>query len=156
MRKYLPTDKDLTLQEFLRHEAVGLPFIVEYMNFWFAQSSKIRAFYAIPYGLFRRNPTEAFQRFLEIVGVTPINEEALAQAISEADFEKMKEREKRGSVPDLRVATDAPEDERSFKVRRGVIGGYRDYFTEEDHIFADRYMEKLNPELRQMLLAAEA
>ena len=35
-----------------------------------------------------------------------------------------------------------PENKESFKVRRGKVGGFKDYFSEQDLAFADQLLKR--------------
>ena len=35
-----------------------------------------------------------------------------------------------------------PENKESFKVRRGKVGGFKDYFSEQDLVFADQLLQR--------------
>jgi hypothetical protein len=69
---------------------------------------------------------------LDFLG-TPGSDEALAQAVSYASFESMRNMEQTQvfGAGDRKMAPSDPSDLRSYKVRRAKVGGYRDYFTEQ-------------------------
>ena len=65
---------------------------------------------------------------------TPGTEAEVAEAIAFASFENMKRLES-GDGFRLRGGRFAPRDRSnpdSYKVRRGKVGGYRDYFTDDE------------------------
>ena len=71
----------------------------------------------------------------------------IAEAVEFTDFASMKKREAQNFYKgDFRVSTDDPTDENTYKTRRGLIGGYTDYFTEAQTANLERTVsENLNP-----------
>ena len=63
-----------------------------------------------------------------------------------AAFDSLSRKEKEGFFSSGRLRPADPEDAGSFKVRRGKIGGYRDYFTAEQNDRIDTLVrEQLDP-----------
>ena len=79
----------------------------------------------------------------------PYNEHAFCRALRESSFERMREAEEKGIWDDARLQPGRRGDSDSFKVRRGKVGGFRDYFNEEDYAFAQCVLESLDPPLRR-------
>ena len=57
-----------------------------------------------------------------------------ADAVSFADYENMKKLEASGGLgaDDRRITPVDRDDPNTYKVRRAKVGGYRDYFTDEE------------------------
>ena len=67
-------------------------------------------------------------RFLD----RPFTDDELRKAVEFASFDSLSRKEKEGFFASGRMRPTNPEDANTFKVRRGKVGGYRDYFTEEE------------------------
>ena len=63
-----------------------------------------------------------------------ITDEEIREAVEFSSYENMKKMERDGSFGDKsrRFSSGAQESSDAYKVRRGKIGGYRDYFTDEE------------------------
>ena len=73
---------------------------------------------------------------------TPGTDEQIAEAVEYARYENMKKLEEK-SVFRLAGGRMQPGDKKnpdSFKVRRAKVGGYRDYYTDEEVSQIDAYM----------------
>ena len=110
----------------------GLERIIGYMNVWERERVRIKGFLMVRYEDLRADPAEVLARVLDFLG-TPGSDEALAQAVSYASFENMRKMEQTQAfgAGDRKMAPADRSDLRSYKVRRAKVGGYRDYFTEE-------------------------
>jgi len=70
--------------------------------------------------------------------------------VSYACFANMQKLEASGQFPSKRLVPGNVNDIDSFKVRRGKVGGYRDYLNTEDCAFLDQLIREagcslLNP-----------
>ena len=134
LNDYPPHGAEVDIFEFVSDPACGIPRIVEYFNGW-ARAMPMMGddLCTIRYEDMRVDPGAALERAMRHVG-TPGTEEEIASARDYAAYENMKKREAtsegmRASGQRVRPGDEGNPD--SFKVRRGKIGGYRDYFTPE-------------------------
>ena len=124
----------------------GLPTIIRFMNHW-AQAISICDDHIISrYEDLRNDPSQNFKKIIKFLNLDFADFE-IAEAIKFTDFARMKKREAQNFYQgDFRVSTTDPKDENSYKARRGLIGGYRDYFTEAQTTKLERTVsENLNP-----------
>ena len=84
----------------------------------------------ITYEELRAEPHLLLRRVMEFVG-EEVSDTVTAAAVEFASFDKLKQREAERFFKSawLQPGNDTSSD--SFKVRRGKVGGYRDYFTAE-------------------------
>jgi hypothetical protein len=72
--------------------------------------------------------------------------EQLLKAVEFASFDSLSRKEKTGFFHSGSMRPADPRDASSFKVRRGKVGGYRDYFSDEENQTIDALLENtLNP-----------
>jgi hypothetical protein len=85
---------------------------------------------------------------LAFLGADASAEDVIADALEYAAFERMQGRERDGgfSEANRRLVPKDPDDPESFKVRKGVVGGYRDYLSAGDIGFLEERIAALQPE----------
>ena len=126
-----PAYRDMPINDFVWAPLGGLPTIVAYMNIWEQARGIAQQFLIVRYEDFRAQPEAALQQvasFLD-VGATP---EEIAEAVSYAAFERLRDKEQQGALQTHRLGARQDGNPDSLKVRRGKVGGYRDYFTAEE------------------------
>lgn len=69
------------------------------------------------------------------------NFERLLKAVKMGSFENMKQLEKSGKYPQRWLQPRNKNDNDSYKCRRGVIGGYRDYLDKKDIRYINRIIK---------------
>jgi hypothetical protein len=124
-------DRDQSMREFVMRGPVGLPTIIDYLNHWAPIVSNLENAMVIRYEDIRSTPVALLCSIVEFVGA-PFSKEEVEEAVKFAEFENLKELERVNFFKNSRLSPRDPADPDSFKVRRGVVGGYRDYFTEPE------------------------
>jgi len=127
----------------------GIPRIVGFLNGW-AEAIPTMGddLTLIRYEDMRADPAATLEQVVAATG-TPGPPEHIKAAKDYAAYENMKKRESsnegmRGSGQRVRPGDEGNPD--SFKVRRGKVGGYRDYFTPEQIRVIDAMVEdRLDP-----------
>ena len=76
----------------------------------------------------------------------PFTKEEIEEAVEFAAFENLKQLERSNFFNNSRLAPRDPDDPDSFKVRRGKVGGYTDYFDEKQTLeMEERVRSSLSP-----------
>ena len=133
------------LSEMLRDPKFGVAHVVELMNTWLAEWDGKANFLLIRYEDCRADAAREFRRLLEFVGLGPVDERALAQALDYSSFEKMQAREAEGKLKEDELSAGNRQDKDSFKTRKGKVGGFREHFNAADLEFAAREVARLDP-----------
>lgn len=116
---------------FVMNEAYGLPRIIDFMNYWSKALEGLPDAAVLRYEDLRSAPQSGLEQVMGIVDPRTTRQEIEA-AVSFAAFDKMKAMESTGSFGvDILKPTDSTDDN-SFKVRRGKVGGYVDYFSDSE------------------------
>ena len=104
---------------------------------WYEARTVPREFVFLRYESFHSNSVAALRRALEFLGATGIPDSTLSTAIAFASFDNLRdaESENRFGTPILAPASSA--DPETFKVRKGKVGGFRDYLTADDIAWID-------------------
>jgi hypothetical protein len=135
---------DCSLEEFIHHPRWGITGLVYIMNRWRRRFVDHPRCHWLSYESLRENPRAEMERLLEGLGI-PIDAKPLEEAIEFARFERMQEAEARGEFSDKRLRPGQADNPDSFKVRRGKVGGYRDYLDPDAIEFLDAEVAKLDP-----------
>jgi len=94
----------------------------------------------------RKDPAGVLEEILAFTG-TDITAEQVREAVEFAAYDNMKkmEQEKFFKGSGARVKPGDKDNPQSFKVRKAKVGGYRDYFTDEQCAQLDRMVAQLDP-----------
>lgn len=123
--------EDMHIFSFMMCQKSGLPAVIEFMNRWHNRLSRMPNLHLFRYEDMRTDTASELGKILRILGADPLPHE-LDDIIAYAEFEKMKQRELSGEVRDSRICATDPNNPDSFKARRAKVGGYRDYFSDEE------------------------
>ncbi|BCO31220.1 sulfotransferase [Thiohalobacter sp. COW1] len=142
LNQYPPHGEQCSVYEFVRHEGAGLPKVMEFMNLWAREMDKVRQFALVRYEDMRADPHATLSRVAEFLEI-PATAEQIQEAVDYASYENMKKMESAQSFR-LSGGRMVPRDRNnpdSYKVRRAKVGGYRDYFEDEQVREIDALME---------------
>jgi hypothetical protein len=118
------------IYEFATEIRGGLPTIIDFMNLWATLGPKYGDHHMVRYEDLRADPFPHFKSLSGFLGFDFTDDE-IREAIDFSSFDNMKKREAENFYDgDFRVSAGDPDDSDSFKARRGVVGGYTDYFTD--------------------------
>lgn len=130
---YPPHGASLTVWQFVAEHEAGLDRTLRFLDLWAEARARLPRIQVIRYEDLRASPEVELRRALEFLGADP-DPESIGDAVEYARFENMRQLEDQGGrvaasgrrlVPGRRGQAD------SYKVRRAKVGGWRDYFDEE-------------------------
>ena len=133
-----------TASEMLRDEKFGMGAIISTMNHWLHEFSERDNFTLVRYEALRGSPAEHFRDLLLVLGEPSPDANIFQEALEFSGFENMQKLEAAGAFDSNILHPGDVRDPESFKVRRGKIGGYREYLSAEDQQFAAEAMTKLD------------
>lgn len=133
-------DFDGDLPDFLRHPIGGLRSIVAFYNAWAENRTVPDAFHLLKYEDLRADPEPTFRELLSFLGWPDHGDDAVEAAVSAGEFSKMKKLEATDALKNERLKPPEDGDPEGFKVRKGKVGGYREYFTEDDKEYVDAFL----------------
>lgn len=135
------------LYDFAMNPDHGMPRIIDFMNFWFDAVRRQPDAIIVKYEDLRSRPEEAFAPVIRLLQ-PDVTAEEIHDAVEYAEFSRMKKREGEGSFGLDILQPGIEGDDDSFKVRRGKVKGYVDYFSAEERRALDRVVhERLHPDL---------
>lgn len=131
--------EDLSVFDFIMDERSGVPQICDFMTAWAEAMPEIKQSAVFRYEDLRANPKAELTRLVEFLGTSDAtySPERIEAAVDFGAFDNMKKREAKAGEKvrgGMRLRPGDVSNQDSYKVRRGKVGGYRDYF--EDHEIA--------------------
>jgi hypothetical protein len=143
LNQYPAQGEAVTTFEFVTNPDCGVPRIIDFFNGWARALPELKDILIIRYEDMRVDPVAVMRKVLDFVG-TPGTQEQIEQAVEFASYDNMKKLEEKrvfwGSG--ARVKAGDRKNPHSFKVRRGKVGGYRDYFDDEQVALIDKLVEE--------------
>lgn len=140
-------DQDIGLYDFLMDPKFGLVRAIDFMNLWARDIPGLEHFLMVRYEDLRADPAAALDRVLRFMGTTATEAE-LGDAVEFGSVENMRKMEQKGSfwLSGGRMKPRDRDNPDSYKVRRAKVGGYRDYFDDEQAARIDELLEsRLSP-----------
>jgi hypothetical protein len=136
--------KQKSAGDLLRDRRYGILSIIKTMNRWFAEFAHRKNFTLLHYESLRAAPESNFRALLATLGETSPDPEALKHALEFSDFGNMQRLEAAGVFDSKILRSRDVRNPESFKVRRGKVGGFRDYLSPEDQDFAAEALKHLD------------
>src|SRR5215470_10477412 len=134
-----------TASEMLRDEKFGMRAIISTMNHWLHEFSERDNFILVRYEALRAAPAEHFRDLLGVLGEPLPDATTFQEALEFSRFENMQKLEAAGTFDSNILHPGDVRDPESFKVRRGKVGGYREYLSARDQQFSAAVMKELHP-----------
>ena len=134
INNYPPQGSEISLFDFVMGDNGGsMRAVTDYLNLWAAEVGRMQHFHLLRYEDLRARPREELRRLLDFMHVHASDVQVDA-AVDYSSYENMKKME---SAQQFRLAggrmmprdKDNPD---SYKVRRAKVGGYRDYFKDDE------------------------
>jgi Sulfotransferase domain len=132
LNQYPAHGEDVSLYDFVMNPRVGLPGIVAFMNGWADELPNLREHLLLRYEDMHADPVANLRRIVAFLGLQP-EDGQIDEAVRFASVDNLRELERRkffrGSGIRMKAKDRSNPD--SYKVRRAKVGGYRDYFDDE-------------------------
>jgi hypothetical protein len=148
LNKYPAHGSDTGVWSFVNNRDCGVPRIVDFFNSWAKAAPSLgENLLVIRYEDMRTDPHAVMRQVLDFVG-TPGTPDEIARAVEFAAYENMKKLEEKSEFKGsgARVRPGDKSNPNSFKVRRAKVGGYRDYFDDDQVAEIDRMVQdRLDP-----------
>ncbi len=148
INNYPPRGSDISLFDFVMGDnGGGMQANVDYLNLWAAEAANVQRFHLLRYEDLRANTHEELRKLLNFMQIDA-SEETVAAAVEYSAYDNMKKMESREQfrLAGGRMMPGDKDNPDSYKVRRAKVGGYRDYFSDEEVAAIDqRLAETLDP-----------
>lgn len=137
----------ISLWDFVRHEELGLPGVIEFFNVWERRLARLPSSLLLRYEDLRAEPARELARLVRFLG-EDFGAEAIDEAVSFGSFENLRALERDGFFRNSGLSPRKSRGSSLAKVRRGKVGGYRDSFEAEQLAWIDSLVaERLSPSL---------
>ena len=140
---YPPKGTEIPIYDFVMNPRYGLVRCVDFLNVWARENERVPDLLVVRYEDLRSQPVENLSRIVDFVGLeaTPA---VIEQAVEESSVEKMRKLEASNTsmLAGGRLKPGDRGNADSYKVRRAKVGGYRDYFSDDEVARIDAYIEE--------------
>jgi alcohol sulfotransferase len=151
INNYPPMGSDITLFDFVTGDNGGsIRAVTDYLNLWANEADSVEHFHLLRYEDLRAEPHRELRKLLDFMQVEATDEHVDA-AVEYSSYENMKKMESKQQfrLAGGRMMPRDKDNPDSYKVRRAKVGGYRDYFTDEEVAVIDRLVaDALDPMFR--------
>lgn len=135
-----------TMSDFIRSDRFGIRKLITYNTIWQKNRSVPKEFLLVRYEDLHADPHAVLADVLAVLGAAQINRDVIAAAIEYSRFDNMRSMEEKEIFQGGKLRPKDMQDKESFKVRKGVIGGYKDYLSPDDIFYIDAVMKEMgNP-----------
>jgi hypothetical protein len=117
--------------EFARNEQIGLPRIIDWMNQWERRLADLPDHLAISYEELSSDPGRVLRRVADFVGLE-CDASEIAETLRFTEFDNLQLLERDGYFRSDKLQPFDVDDPDSYKVRRGLVGGYKQDFSEAE------------------------
>jgi hypothetical protein len=129
------------ISSFLRDDRFGLMKIISFYNIWEENKSVPKDFLLLRYEDMRKNVHEHFRKVLKFCGI-PIDDNILDSVVEFSKFENMQKMERENALNTARLRPGNVNDPDTYKVRKGEVGGYKSYFSNNDIDYLNRTIDE--------------
>jgi hypothetical protein len=131
MNQYPPAGSDVSISDFVMSPDCGVPRIIDFLNLWAHELPNIEHLLMVRYEDMRVQPAIELLRIIKFLDMNP-DDELIRETIEFSSVENMRKLETENYFQNGgRVKAKDSSNPDSFKVRRAKVGGYRDYFDDE-------------------------
>jgi hypothetical protein len=132
LNRYPGEGAEVPIFDFVMDKDAGLPKVIDFMNLWASEQSRLKGFFLLRYEDLRAQPEATLAKLLEFMG-TPGTPEEIREAVEFSSYENMKKMEQKKTfwLSGGRMVPKDRDNPNTYKVRRAKVGGYRDYFDDE-------------------------
>jgi alcohol sulfotransferase len=142
INNYPPRGSDISLYDFVTGDnGGGMEAVSNYLNLWAREAGKLDNFLLVRYEDLRKEPHAELRRMLDFMQVDATESQVNA-AVDYSSYENMKKMESKQQfrLAGGRMMPRDKDNPDSYKVRRAKVGGYRDYFNDEEVAAIDKYL----------------
>lgn len=148
INNYPPRGTEISLFDFITGDNGGsMLAISQFLNLWSREADKVEQFHLLRYEDLRSEPHLELRKLLNFMRVDASDDEVNA-AVEYSSYENMKKMESKQQfrLSGGRMVPRDKDNPDSYKVRRAKVGGYRDYFSDEEVEAIDRLLaDSLDP-----------
>jgi hypothetical protein len=131
------------ISNFIRSDEYGIKKILTFYNIWHENFAVPKEFLLLRYEDLHKNPGGVLVKTMAFLGCDEIQDYIIKKAVEFASFNNMRKIEQAGLFKSGAMRPANINDEESYKLRKGIIGGYRQYLSEEDINYIDEVIKEM-------------
>jgi hypothetical protein len=128
---------DGPISAFVRDDRFGARKVAAFYRAWYDARHVPAALLFMRYEAIHDDPAAALRRTLAFLGARDVPAPVIAAAVEFSRFENLRRAEADGRYPGPILRAEGSQDPDGFKVRRGKVGGFREYLSDDDVAFID-------------------
>jgi len=147
INKYPEENSDISLFDFVMKSDTGLKWVIGFLELWAREAMHMDSFYLVRYEDLKEHPVETLEKLVKFMGA-PASDAHIQDAVTFSSYENMKKMEEKRTfwLSGGRMVPKDRSNPNSYKVRRAKVGGYKDYFDDQQVEQIDAYVaENLSP-----------
>ena len=141
-----------SIPEFIRSGSFGARKILQFYQNWYFARTVPQDLMFLRYENLHKDTIGCFRKVIDFCEMGTVSEKIIDKALKFAQFSNLKKMESSGTYSDKgRLVPGDPNDEESYKIRRGQIGGYINYLSQEDIVYVDQMLQKYGCEFTRVI-----
>jgi Sulfotransferase domain len=147
INQYPEHGSEVSIFDFVTDPGAGLQKVIDFLNLWASEAPRMQDFFLLRYEDLKARPEDMLRRLADFMNI-PANDAQISDAVEFASYDNMKKMEEKKTfwLSGGRMAPGDRSNPDSYKVRRAKVGGYRDYFEDQQVEAIDRLTaENLSP-----------
>lgn len=132
------------ISDFIRDPHYGIARVINFMNTWINHQKKVSRFLLMRYEDLKQDTPKEIKKLMDFIEMGNIQDEIMQNAVQFATFDNMKQLERQNFFNTDALKPQNIDDNESYKVRRGKIGGYKDYLSSLDVRYVNSEMQWLD------------
>lgn len=143
LNQYPEDGADVSMYDFVMKEQQGMSRIIGALNKWTEELPHIGQLLIVRYEDLRSHPERELARLMEFLGEAA-DAEIVAEAVEFASVENLRKMEAQNHFwrSGSRIQPRDASNPDSYKVRKAKVGGYRDYFDDEQIAAIDAMVDR--------------
>ena len=134
------------LSSYLRCKRGSVDSMIGFYNIWADNRDAAADFLLVRYEDIHADTDRELRRILDFIGIKDVSPSTIREAIDFSSFENMRKMELGDDLDSGRLRAADSKDPESFKTRKGKVGGYTEYLSEEEiEELTRRIREELSP-----------
>ena len=142
---------DGDIHSFVKRKDTGIYNILKVYNDWYSWSKMANRFMHFTYEQMHTEADFVLKNTLEFLGETELDENMIKKSVEIAKFNSMKKQEKADFFKNDAMQPTNKEEQRSRKVRSGIIGSHKTELSEEDIEFIDKIEKEIGNPFKSVL-----
>ena len=143
INRYPKHGADISIQEFVHDQHQGMPNVIRYLNSWAEEMDSLTDFAWTRYEDLRTQPEQELANIVTFLDLE-LRDEWIKDSVEFASLENLRAKEQSNHFTNSgsRMQSADPGNPDSFKVRKAKVGGYKDYFSEDESAALDQIVSE--------------